>query len=88
MVRTLLTAAVLTGVPALAQAQSASASLIVTATVVSTCQVDVAPSAGASTVATWPVVVTCAKRATTPRVQRPSVPSRSRVRDAVLTIDF
>ena len=74
--------------PALAQAESASAPLIVTATVVSTCQVDVPHSADASTFATLPVAVTCARRGTTPRVQRPIAPRRSEVRDAVLIIDF
>jgi hypothetical protein len=90
MVRTVLAAAILVGVPALAHAQSASAPLIVTATVVSTCKVDVPRSAEASTFATMPVAVTCARRGAAARVQRPVVPhpQRSEVRDAVLTIDF
>jgi hypothetical protein len=88
MVRTVLAAAILAGAPALPRAQSASAPLIVTATVVSTCKVEVPPSAEASTFATMPVAVTCAKRVTTPRVQRPTAPRRSEVRDAVLIIDF
>ena len=88
MVRTVLAAAILAGAPALALAQSASAPLIVTATVVSTCKVVVPTSAEASTVATMPVAVTCARRGTTPRVQRPIAPRRSEVRDAVLIIDF
>ena len=88
MVRTVLAAAILAGAPALAHAQSASAPLIVTATVVSTCRVDVPRSAEASTFATMPVAVTCARRGTTPRVQRPIAPRRSEVRDAVLIIDF
>ena len=92
MIRTVLAAAILAGAPALAlaqeQAQSASAPLIVTATVVSTCNVDVPQSAEASTFATFPVTVTCAKRGTTPRVERPIAPRRSEVRDAVLVIDF
>jgi len=88
MVRTVLVAAILAGVPALAHAESAAAALIVTATVVSTCQVDVPHSADASTFATVPVAVTCAKRGATPRVQRPISPRRSEVRDAVLIIDF
>ncbi len=41
MFQRFVAAAILAGVPALAQAQSASAPLIVTATVVSTCKVDV-----------------------------------------------
>jgi hypothetical protein len=81
-------AAILAGVPILAHAQSASAPLVVTATVVSTCKVDVPRSAEASTFATLAVAVTCARRGTTPRVQRPIAPRRSEVRDAVLIIDF
>ena len=88
MMRTVLAAAILSGVPALVQAQTASAPLIVTATVVSTCKVDVPKSVEASTFATMPVAVTCARRGTTPRVQRPSAPRRSEVRDALLIIDF
>jgi len=88
MVRPLLVAAILAAAPALAQAQSASAPLIVTATVVSTCHVDVPRSAEPSIFATMPVSVTCAKGGATPRVQRPVAPRRSEVRDAVLIIDF
>ena len=90
MVRTVLAAAILAGAPALAlaQAQSASAPLIVTATVVSTCNVDVPRSAEAAIFATIPVSVTCANGGTTPRVQRPIAHPRSEVRDAVLIIDF
>ena len=88
MVRAALAAAILAGAPALADAQSASAPLIVTATVVSTCRVEVPRSAAASSFATLPVAVTCAKRGATPRVQRPVAPRRSEVRDAVLIIDF
>jgi len=74
--------------PALSRAQSASAPLIVTATVVSTCRVEVPRSAEASAFATLPIAVTCARRGTTPRVQRPIALRRSEVRDAVLIIDF
>ena len=88
MVRTVLAAVILAGASALAHAQSASAPLIVTATVVSTCTVDVPQSAEASTFATMPVTVTCARRGSSPRVQRPIAPRRSEVRDAVLIIDF
>ena len=87
VVRALLAAVVLAGAPVL-QAQSASAPLIVTATVVSTCKVDVPRSAETSTFATMPVAVTCAKGGATPRVQRPVAPRRSEVRDALLVIDF
>jgi len=99
MVRTVLSAVVLAGASAAVQAQSASAPLIVTATVVSTCKVDAPRSAEASIFATMPVSVSCAKGGTTPQVQRPIAPQvvsgfsrtsprRSEVRDAVLIIDF
>lgn len=88
MVRAVLAAAILAGAPALAQAQSSSAPLMVTATVVSTCRVDVPRSAEASTFATMPLAVTCARGGTTPRVQRPIVPRRVEVRGALLIIDF
>ena len=88
MDRRVLAATILAGAPVLAHAQSASAPLIVTATVVSTCRVDVPRSAEASTFATMPVAVTCARGGTAPRVQRPIAPRRIEVRDAVLVIDF
>jgi hypothetical protein len=88
MVRTILAAALLAGAPALVCAQSASAPLIVTATVVSTCRVEVPRSAEASAFATMPIAVTCARHGATPRVRRPIAPRRSEVRDAVLIIDF
>jgi hypothetical protein len=81
-----IVAAVLAGIPAFAQEQSAP--LFITATVVSTCRVEVPPSARASTFAIMPVTVTCA-RGTTPRVQRPIAPAAHiEMRDALLTIDF
>ena len=55
MVRTVLTAAILAGASALAQAQSASAPLVVTATVVSFCIVDVPTASEAFAFATLPV---------------------------------
>jgi hypothetical protein len=88
MLRVVLAAAILAGASALAHAQSASAPLIVTATVVSTCRVEVPRSAEASIFSTMPVSVTCAKGGTVPRLQRPIAPRRSEVRDAVLIIDF
>jgi hypothetical protein len=91
MVRTSLAVVILAGAPALARAQSASAPLVVTATVVSTCRVEVPRSAEASSFTTMPVAVTCATGGVTPRVQRsiaPGAPRRSEVRDAVLTINF
>lgn len=88
MVRTVLVlaAVILAGAPVLAQEQSAP--LFITATVVSTCRVEVPRSAEASAFAIMPVTVTCA-RGTTPRVQRPTAPApHVEVRDAVLVIDF
>jgi hypothetical protein len=81
---------ILSGTPIVALAQSASAPLVVTATVVSTCRVEVPRSAEPSSLATMPVALTCARRGATPRVQRPIAPPprRSEVRDAVLIIDF
>jgi hypothetical protein len=88
VLRAVLAAAVLAGAPALASAQSASAPLIVTATVVSACKIEVPRSAEVSLFSTMPVAVTCAKRSATPHVQRPIAPRRSEVHDAVLIIDF
>jgi hypothetical protein len=79
-----LFAAFLAGTSALAQEQSAA--LFVTATVVSTCRVEVPRTADASAFATMPVLVTCA-RGSRPRVQRPTG-TRIGIRDAVLVIDF
>jgi hypothetical protein len=89
MQRTLLAAAILAAVPALASAQSASAPLIVTATVVSTCKIDAPRLVEPSRAATLPVAVTCTRRGTAARApQRPAAPRRSVMRDAVLVIDF
>ncbi len=88
MFRSILAAAILAGVPALAQAQSASAPLVVTATVVSSCHVDSPRQAEPSRFSTLPVAVTCARGRVAPRVQRPAEPRRSELRDAVLIINF
>lgn len=88
MVRIALAAAVLASAPALAHAQSASAPLVITATVVSTCRVEAPRSAEASTLATMPVALTCAHHVMTPRVQRPIAPHLGDVRDALLVINF
>jgi len=95
MIRTVLATAILAAGPALVQAQSASAPLMVTATVVSTCRVDVPRSAEASAFATMPVELTCARGGTTPRVQRPFAPrvtvgrtSPGPAPDALLIINF
>jgi hypothetical protein len=88
MVRAFVVATFLAAGPALAYAQSASAPLIVSATVVSSCHVSAPREAQASHFSTLPVAVTCARGRVAPRVQRPAAPRRSEVRDAVLVIDF
>ena len=86
--RLVLTAAVFAGAQVLAHAQSVSAPLVVTATVVSACKVDVPRSAERSTFPIFPVTVTCARRGAAARVQRPPLPRRDDLHDAVLIIDF
>jgi hypothetical protein len=87
MFRKTLAVAGLAVAPGLLLAQSTSAPLMVTATVVSTCRVNVQRSAETSVFGTMPVLVTCAKGAATPHIQRPVAP-RSEAHDALLTIDF
>jgi hypothetical protein len=86
--RTILAAALFAGAPLLAHAQSASAPLAVTATVVSTCRVDVPRAAEPSVLPALPVEVVCARRGAAARVQRPALPRRRDVRHALLVIDF
>lgn len=88
MVRPVLAAAILAASSALAQAQSASAPLVVTATVISSCRVDVPRSVTPPALSTLPVAVTCARGGAQPRVQRPSAPRRSEKHDALVVIDF
>jgi len=88
MIRSVLAAIIFAAAPMLAHAQSASAPLIVTATVVSTCHVDVPRSAEASIFATFPVTVTCARGVAVARVQRPLAPRHIEVRDALVIINF
>jgi hypothetical protein len=89
MFRPFLAVAILAGVPTLTQAQSASAPLIVTATVVSTCTVDVPSAAEPVLFSTLPVGVTCARGGAAPRVQRPSrSPRRVETHDALLLVNF
>ena len=88
MIRSFLAVAALAVVPVLAHAQSASAPLMVTATVISTCKVATPGAGDPARFATLPVSVTCARGGAAPRVQRPSAPRRSEMRDAVLVIDF
>jgi hypothetical protein len=87
-VQGILVAALLAGAPALAHAQSVSAPIVVRATVVSTCTVDVPRTAERGSLSTLPVAVTCARGGAPARVQRPAAHRRSEVRDAVLLINF
>jgi hypothetical protein len=80
-------ALVLAAWPAVAAAQSASAPLIVTATVVSSCRVDVPRRAVPGSLSTMPIGVKCARHGTAPRVQLPA-PRRVETRDALVVIDF
>jgi hypothetical protein len=88
MFRSIVVATLLAGIPALVQAQSASAPLIVTATVVSTCRVDVPRSSERSALSTFPVGLTCSRGSSGARLVRPSAQPRSEVHDAVLIINF
>jgi hypothetical protein len=88
MFRLMVAAALLAGVPAFTQAQSSSAPLVVTATVVSTCHVSSPRQAEPARFSTLPIAITCARGRVTPRVQMPAAPRRSEVRDALLVIDF
>jgi len=89
MFRRILAATLIAGAPAVVSAQSASAPLIVTATVVSSCRVNVPRAVEPVMFSTLPVALACARRGTAPpRVQRPTAPRRSEIRDAGLVIDF
>jgi hypothetical protein len=81
-------AAFLAAVPSLAHAQSASAPLVVTATVVSSCRVNAPRSAELSGLSTLPVATSCARRGIAPRVQRPAEPRRSEIHEALVVINF
>ena len=89
MFRRLLTAALVAAAPAVVSAQSASAPLVVTATVVSSCRVNVPRAIEPGMFPVLPVALACARRGgAAPRLQRPDAPRRSEVRDAVVIIDF
>ena len=89
MFRRILAATLIAGAPAVVSAQSASAPLIVTATVVSSCRVNVPRAVEPGMFPVLPVALACARRGgAAARVQRPAVPRRSEVRDAVVIIDF
>jgi len=89
MFRRLLAAALVAAAPAVVSAQSSSAPLIVTATVVSSCRVNVPRAVEPAMFSSLPVALACARRGgAAARVQRPNAPRRSEVRDAVVIIDF
>jgi hypothetical protein len=89
MFRRVLAATLIAGAPAVASAQSASAPLIVTATVVSSCRVNVPRVVDPEMFPVLPVAVACARRGgAAARVQRPIEARRSEMRDAVLLINF
>ena len=87
MNRWLLAAAVVASATTVAHTDSKSALLVVTATVVSTCRVNVPPTVDRSGLSTLPVAITCARRGAAARVQRPPA-ARTEGGDAVLTINF
>jgi hypothetical protein len=88
MFQRILAAVIVASMPAAVSAQSTSAPLVVTATVVSTCHVSSPRQAEPSHFSTLPVAVSCARGRVAPRVQMPAAPRRSEVRDAVLVINF
>ena len=88
MLRASLVAALILA-PAMAGAQSASAPLVVTATVVSSCSVSVPSVADASSLPTLPVVLACARHGgTAARVERPQEPRRTDAARDLVVIDF
>jgi hypothetical protein len=91
MVRTLYAAAVLLGTSTMALAQTPSAPLVVSATVVSSCKVSVPRQVDRSGLSTMPVDIACARRdgrrADVARVQRPPALHRS-VDHALVVINF
>ena len=91
MVRTLLTSALLIGTATLAYGQSATAPLVVTATVVSSCTVKVPAEVDRSALSTMPVDIDCVRRGPrgehNARVRRPRLPHRS-VDHALLIVNF
>ena len=88
MVRRILAAVTLAAAPAVAQAQSVSAPLVVTATVVSTCAVEVPRAAERAVFPAFPVKVTCVRRGAAARIEPPATLRRAESGDAVLTINF
>jgi hypothetical protein len=87
LTRALLVAA-LSIVPVGAAAQSKSAPLVVTATVVSSCKVNVPSASSASALPTIPVAVACGRGVVPPRVQRPELARRIDTGAALVVINF
>jgi len=85
--RLIVIAAIAGAAVSIARAQSSSAVLSVTATVVPSCRVDVPRQADPSEMSTLPVSLVCG-RGVGPRIQRPQFGLRTDVGDAVLLIDF
>jgi hypothetical protein len=88
MTRRLLVIAIFAAAPAVTHAQTAAAPLLVTATVMPSCRVDVPQSAEFANLATMPVTMACAKAMLTPRVERPIASQASAAQDAVVTVNF
>jgi hypothetical protein len=74
MIKTLLAAVILVGISAQAQAQARSTPLVVTATVVSTCQVSVPDEIEHSAFSTLPVGVACTRGKLNAQVRHPLAP--------------
>jgi hypothetical protein len=91
MVKAMFAAIILAGTGTVAFAQSASAPLLVTASVVSSCTMEVPRQVDRSGLTTMPVGIVCARRngqrRQPARVQRPPSPRRS-VEASVLHVDF
>ena len=86
--RAFVAAALVCVVAGLAAAQSASAPLVVTATVVSSCKVNVPRTSSANALPTIPVAVACGRGVAPPRVQRPEPARRIDTGTAVVVINF
>jgi hypothetical protein len=90
MVRTFLVSVILVGAATLAQAQTAAAPLVVTATVVSSCKTNVPRQVKRSALSTMTVDIACARGSrggVDARVRRP-LSSPSSVGHALVLINF
>ena len=90
LVKVFMSAAIFLGAATAAQAQAASAPLVVTATVVSSCNVKVQGHVERSALSKMPVGIECVRRIgrqdDAPRIQRPA-PHRA-AEPALLVINF